>query len=76
MIKFKPIIPKKEAIERDIKKALKSMEKETNEKLEQLTCPEHHEHPYVVFSGSIKNPNFEIKGCCQQMVEEAKRILE
>ena len=71
-IKFDIITPKKDAIQKSI---IDAMKKEISFKLIDVICPIHHQHPQVVISGTINNPKYEIKGCCQVLIDEAKKVL-
>jgi len=72
MIKFKAITPKKDAIQKSI---IEAMKKGLSSKLKDVICPIHHQHPQVVISGTINHPKYEIKGCCQVLIDEAKKVL-
>jgi hypothetical protein len=72
MIKFKVIKPKKNAI---VKDAMEALKEQISDKLKRVQCPDHYQHPKVIISGSISNPKFEIKGCCQKLIDEATKIL-
>ncbi len=72
IIKFKVITPPKDALQKQVIDAIK---KQLNSKLKNVICPIHHQHPEVVISGSINNPKYEIKGCCQVLIDEAKKVL-
>jgi hypothetical protein len=72
MIKVKVITPKKGAIE---KAAMESLKKQISEKLKTVQCPDHHQHPEVIITGTFKKPEFRVKGCCQKLIDEATKAL-
>jgi len=72
MIKFKVTFPEKNDIEKAVMKALKE---NYTKRLIKVQCPEHHQHPEIVFSGSATNPKIEINGCCQKLIDEAVKAL-
>ena len=73
MIKAKPILPKKGALEKD---AIESLRKQISEKLKNVQCPDHHQRPEVIISGTVGNLKYEIKGCCQKLKDEATQALK
>jgi hypothetical protein len=41
-----------------------------------VTCPEHGQRPKVVVKGrDIKNLSWEVKGCCQKLIDSAMKKL-
>lgn len=72
MFKVKAIIPDIKAIEKDMINAIKQ---ELEGKIKHITCPKHQEHPQVVVSGPIKNLKIEIKGCCQDLLDQTTKFL-
>jgi hypothetical protein len=72
MINIKVTMPDNDAIQKSIIDIIK---KEINSKLKDVSCPIHHQRPTVVVSGNINNPKYEIKGCCQVLIDEAKKVL-
>lgn len=72
MIKFNVKFPDKDAVTRSIVKAIKD---QISNKLVNIECPDHHQHPEVVISGSATDPQFNIQGCCQKLIDEAVKAL-
>ena len=62
------------ALEQSIYKQLaESLKKE----LSSVRCPEHGQRPTVVFKGKRgKELSFEIKGCCEQLIDKATAAVK
>jgi hypothetical protein len=76
-IEFEVIAPKKGALERQAWNALRRGVVEHLEgKLGDMRCSQHHQCPRVTVTGSLKNPKFEIKGCCQELIDQAMEALK
>lgn len=73
MVKFEAKFPTKNKFEKDVLKALKE---EIEKKLRHIQCPEHHTYPTVIATGSIKNIEFKIEGCCQNLIDQVLKILQ
>ncbi|HOV66493.1 MAG TPA: hypothetical protein PLR48_06060 [Bacillota bacterium] len=76
-IEFKVIAPKKGSLEKQAWEALKRQLVEWLEgRLRGIECSEHHQHPRVTVTGSLRSPKFRIEGCCQRLVDEATEALK
>jgi hypothetical protein len=70
------IAPKKGTFEEQGWKIAKTeLKKWLKGRLREVRCPKHQERPRVTVTGSIQNPQINIAGCCQDLMDEAtKRI--
>jgi hypothetical protein len=72
MIEFKTILPPNGSIERQAWASLKKqIERKYNTQLKNINCPDHNQSPKLIVSGSVGGPKFEIRGCCQKLVDIA-----
>lgn len=70
-IKIKVTAPPKDAI---MKAAIEAVKKQISAKLKNVECPEHHQRPTLVINGrDLKN--VQIEGCCQNVIDQAKKAL-
>ena len=72
MIKFNVKLPSKDSITRSIIEAAK---KQVSNKLRNVECPDHHQHPEITITGSATHPVFEVSGCCQKLIDAAEKAL-
>lgn len=76
-IEFKVTTPKKGAFEKRAQEVLrKQVVKWLEDRLSEIKCPQHQEHPTVSVRGSLKNPEFRIEGCCEGLIEKATEALK
>jgi hypothetical protein len=76
-IEFRVIAPKKGTIQRQAWESIKSQLIETVEdRLRSIECSEHHQRPRVVIGGSLERPEFEVQGCCQDLIDQAMEALK
>lgn len=75
MIKAKAILPKKNALAKEVTESLKRIS-EKWEKAQKIQCPDHHQHPQMVVTGTRIKPRFEIKGCCQKLIDDVTQALK
>ena len=73
MIELKIIQPPKGALEKQLWEAIR---RQLAERIHDLECPVHHEHPRVVVSGSIQKPEFKVEGCCQSLIDKVNQALK
>ena len=66
-------IPSADVLE---KQAWEAVKKGLESRLSSVVCPVHHEHPRIKVSGSLKNPNVRVEGCCQKLIDQAKAALQ
>ncbi len=56
--------------------AFEQVRKNVQERLRRLRCPEHHQAPRVTSSGSsLATLEWSISGCCDRVVDAARRAL-
>jgi len=76
-IEFKVIGPKKGTLERQAWEAIRKQTVEwLEDRLRGIECSEHHQGPRVVVAGSLERPEFAIRGCCQELIDEAVKALK
>lgn len=76
-MEFKVIAPKKGALEKQAWEATKrQLVQWLENRLRGIECSEHHEHPRVIVTGSLKRPQFRLEGCCQKLIDEATEALK
>ena len=47
------------------------------DRVEDMTCPDHHEHPRFLCHGdSVDNLSLEVMGCCDKLVEMVRARLD
>jgi hypothetical protein len=75
-IEMNVIMPDINEFEKQAWEALSTQIKEYIEsKLKDITCEEHHEQPKITVSGSMKEPIYNISGCCQNLIDKATEAL-
>ena len=58
------------------KAAFQQVKTNVQERLRRVRCPQHHQSPRVTSSGtSLATLRWSITGCCDRLVEEARREL-
>ena len=75
MIKAKAILPKKDALAKEVTESLKRIS-EKLEKAQRIQCPDHHQHPQIVVSGTKTKPSYAIQGCCQKLIDQVRQALK
>ncbi len=60
-----------------MKSVLEQVKSNVQKKLQSARCPDHGQHPRVtVTADSLDRLEFQIAGCCQKLIDEAKRTLK
>ena len=62
--------------ERSLKEtALKQVDGAVQRSLSTIRCPKHHQRPRVRSARSSRDVKWKIEGCCQELVEAARKAL-
>lgn len=74
MFEIKIEVPSKNEIERVI---ISNLTKHITQKVGAIKCPEHGSYAKITAKGSSSsNLNFDVTGCCQNLIDEVKNKLK
>lgn len=58
------------------KAVMEAVSKQIRQKIGSCRCPEHGRSPSILAKGrSLESLSFEVKGCCEKLIEDVKRRL-
>lgn len=58
------------------KAAFQQVKQTVEDQVRRIRCPQHHSTPGVRATGSsLKHLSWSVSGCCDRVIEEAKRVL-